>query len=223
MPFDELPLGLLQEKIANFQFDSTPAHDSEALSAAASSEEVPPPSCPNLVKEVTIGTEVDPKLVLLAAWLWDHSIRRLSNNFREILYVELYVQYLLEDSIKNQFVPFNKGFQQVCGGDALQLCHYEELELIICGLPHFDFEALEKVTIYHGGYTKDSNIVKWFWKLVKETSLEEKKSLLFFTTGNDRAPVGGLGSLQFIIQRNDGETDRLPTAHTCFNVLLLPE
>ncbi|MCO5611487.1 hypothetical protein L7F22_065740 [Adiantum nelumboides] len=138
-------------------------------------------------------------------------------------YVELYVQYLLEDSIKNQFVPFNKGFQQVCGGDALQLCHYEELELIICGLPHFDFEALEKVTVYHGGYTKDSNIVKWFWKLVKEMTLEEKKSLLFFTTGNDRAPVGGLGSLQFIIQRNDGETDRLPTAHTCFNVLLLPE
>ncbi|KAI5073199.1 hypothetical protein GOP47_0011212 [Adiantum capillus-veneris] len=133
-------------------------------------------------------------------------------------YVELYVQYVLEDSIENQFVPFNEGFQQVCGGHALQLFHYEELELLICGLPHFDFEALEKVTIYYGGYTKESEIVKWFWELVKEMPLEEKKSLLFFTTGNDRAPVGGLGSLQFIIQRNDGETDRLPTAHTCFNI-----
>eukprot|EP00250_Pteridium_aquilinum_P009615 c18799_g2_i1 orf=632-2554(-) len=138
-------------------------------------------------------------------------------------YVELYVNYILEESIKDQFSSFNKGFQQVCGDHALQLFHFEELELLICGLPHFDFEALERVTIYHGGYTKDSKIIQWFWELVKDMPLEEKKALLFFTTGNDRAPVGGLGSLQFIIQRNDGETDRLPTAHTCFNILLLPE
>ncbi len=38
-----------------------------------------------------------------------------------------------------------------------------------------------------------------------------------------RAPVGGLGHLKLIIQRSGGDTDRLPSAHTCFNVLLLPE
>lgn len=43
---------------------------------------------------------------------------------------------------------------------------------------------------------------------VKSMSLEEKKQLLFFTTGNDRAPVGGLGTLKFIIQRNGDDTDR---------------
>ncbi|KAH7441352.1 hypothetical protein KP509_03G034500 [Ceratopteris richardii] len=146
----------------------------------------------------------------------------VTNENRE-KYTELYVKYLLEDSIKDQFQSFNKGFQQVCGHHALQLFHYEELELLICGLPHFDFDALEKVTVYQGGYTKDTGVVKWFWELVKDMPLEEKKALLFFTTGNDRAPVGGLGCLPFIIQRNGGETDRLPTAHTCFNVLLLPE
>lgn len=138
-------------------------------------------------------------------------------------YVELYVNYVLEESIKDQFFSFEKGFQQVCGGHALHLFNFEELELLICGLPHFDFEALEHVTIYHGGYTKDSEVIGWFWELVMGMPLDEKKALLSFTTGNDRAPVGGLGRLQFIIQRNEGETDRLPTSHTCFNVLLLPE
>lgn len=38
-----------------------------------------------------------------------------------------------------------------------------------------------------------------------------------------RAPVGGLGQLCLVIQRAGGDTDRLPSAHTCFNYLLLPE
>lgn len=38
-----------------------------------------------------------------------------------------------------------------------------------------------------------------------------------------RAPVGGLGHLGLIILRSGPDSDRLPTAHTCFNVLLLPE
>ena len=39
----------------------------------------------------------------------------------------------------------------------------------------------------------------------------------------DRAPVGGLGKLTLVIQRGGPDSDRLPTSHTCFNVLLLPE
>ncbi|ERN18037.1 hypothetical protein AMTR_s00046p00187790 [Amborella trichopoda] len=138
-------------------------------------------------------------------------------------YVDLYVKYLLVDSIDKQFSAFSKGFQQVCGGQALQLFHYDELELLISGLPHYDFDALERVTVYDGGYTKESELIVWFWELVREMSLEEKKALLFFTTGNDRAPVGGLGSLQIVIIKHGGDTDRLPTAQTCFNVLMLPE
>lgn len=38
-----------------------------------------------------------------------------------------------------------------------------------------------------------------------------------------RAPVGGLGKMTLIIQRSGPDSDRLPTAHTCFNYLLLPE
>jgi ubiquitin-protein ligase E3 A len=39
----------------------------------------------------------------------------------------------------------------------------------------------------------------------------------------DRAPIGGLGSLKCVIQRDGPDSLKLPTAHTCFNTLLLPE
>jgi hypothetical protein len=32
-------------------------------------------------------------------------------------------------------------FFQVCGGPALSLFRHEELELLVCGLPHFDFDV----------------------------------------------------------------------------------
>jgi hypothetical protein len=39
----------------------------------------------------------------------------------------------------------------VCGGDALNLFHPQELELLLCGAPDLDFHALEKVTQYEVG------------------------------------------------------------------------
>jgi hypothetical protein len=52
---------------------------------------------------------------------------------------------------------------------------------------------------------------------------QTKKKLLSFTTGSDKVPVGGLAKLPFIIAKNGGDSDRLPTSHTCYNVLLLSE
>jgi ubiquitin-protein ligase E3 A len=53
----------------------------------------------------------------------------------------------------------------------------------------------------------------------------QKKRLLFFITGSDRVPIKGLAHLspQFVISRNGSHSERLPTAHTCFNHLLLPD
>jgi ubiquitin-protein ligase E3 A len=52
---------------------------------------------------------------------------------------------------------------------------------------------------------------------------DEKKKFLQFTTGCDRAPVSGLKTLPLYVGRHGPDTDRLPTAHTCFNHLLVPE
>ncbi len=53
-------------------------------------------------------------------------------------------------------------------------------------------------------------------------SLTQKKKLLLFATGSDRVPIRGLGSLNFMIQRNGPDSDRMPSESTCLNILLLP-
>ena len=84
-------------------------------------------------------------------------------------------------------------------------------------------QALREVTVYDGGFDHDSPAVRWFWEIVESWGMEKQAKLLLFATGSARAPIGGLSKLSFKIQRNGGATDRLPTAATCFNTLLLPE
>lgn len=93
----------------------------------------------------------------------------------------------------------------------------------LCLLQNFDFNELEKSTEYDAGYTSESQTIKDFWSIVHSLSHDDKRKLLQFTTGSDRVPVGGLSHLKLVIARNGPDCDRLPTAHTCFNVLLLPE
>lgn len=75
---------------------------------------------------------------------------------------------------------------QVCGGPALTLFQSEELELLVCGLPHLDFEALQAVARYEGGYNQAHSTIKAFWGVLHAFSLQEKKLFLKFTTGSDR-------------------------------------
>lgn len=138
-------------------------------------------------------------------------------------YVDLYVKWVLQDSIANQFQSFKRGFDLVTADSSLMLFEPEEIELLVCGSPQLDFKELEESTAYEGGFTKDSNVIKNFWSIVHEFDEEQKKKLLFFATGSDRVPVGGLSKLQFVIVKNGTDDTRLPTAHTCFNVLMLSE
>ena len=62
-----------------------------------------------------------------------------------------------------------------------------------------------------------------FWEVVGGLGEEQQRELLKFATGCPRAPLGGLGKLPFKIQRDGVDSARLPTSHTCFNTLLLPD
>ncbi|KAE9321277.1 Ubiquitin-protein ligase [Phytophthora rubi] len=138
-------------------------------------------------------------------------------------YVSLYVDYVLNKSVSRQYAAFHRGFHQVCNREVLSMFRWEELQLLICGSSDLDFEALQEATHYEDGFTEDSTIIRDFWIIVHALPLEDKKKLLRFATGSDRVPIRGLSNLVFVISRNGPDSDRLPTAHTCFNHLLLPE
>ncbi|XP_039709331.1 ubiquitin-protein ligase E3A isoform X2 [Pteropus medius] len=139
-------------------------------------------------------------------------------------FVSLYSDYILNKSVEKQFKAFRRGFHMVTNESPLKyLFRPEEIELLVCGSRNLDFQALEETTEYDGGYSRDSVLIREFWEIVHSFTDEQKRLFLQFTTGTDRAPVGGLGKLKMIIAKNGPDTERLPTSHTCFNVLLLPE
>ena len=138
-------------------------------------------------------------------------------------YVDLYCKYIHTDSIGKNFKEFSDGFFQVCGNqiELLEVFHPQELENIVVGCPVFDLAELEETTRYDG-YTQDDNIIKEFWCVIRSMDNQQQKMFLKFCTGTDRLPIRGLKSLGFVIGKNGGDSEQLPTAHTCFNHLLIP-
>ena len=138
-------------------------------------------------------------------------------------FTHLYADWVLNTGVHRQFENFKKGFLKICGGGVLRCMQPEELELILCGSSIFDLDELEKSTTYENGYSRDSKTVNMLWKILHSLDTDQQKKFLFFVTGSDRVPVNGLSSIHFVVSRNGPDTDRLMTAHTCYNYLLLPE
>jgi len=146
----------------------------------------------------------------------------VTNNSREE-YVLRYVRWVLVDSVQSQWDSFQTGLMRVMEDSSLDLFLPEELELLVVGTPELDFVALEANTKYEGGYDKDSDVVKNFWTFIKDAPPETQVRLLKFAAASTKAPIGGLGKMDFVIQRAGPDSLNLPTSHTCFNTLLLPD
>ena len=136
-------------------------------------------------------------------------------------YVWLYINWFFNISINDYYSSFEKGFYSIVDRQLLKILSPQELELIICGTQKLDFNELQK-SVHYECYDKDSKTIKYFWEILNEFTEEEKNKFLLFVTGCNRAPIGGLSSLPFIISRN-GNINELPSSHTCFNHLVLPD
>ncbi|VEU19917.1 DEKNAAC100738 [Brettanomyces naardenensis] len=167
----------------------------------------------------------------------EHKIIDLKENGRNIPvtdenkqeYVRLIVEYRLLDSVKDQMDNFLEGFYQIIPKDLVAIFDEQELELLISGLPDIDVDDWKNNTSYVN-YSASSSQIQWFWRAVKSFNKEERAKLLQFATGTSKVPLNGFKELsgvngvsKFSIHRVYGDTDRLPSAHTCFNQIDLPE
>ena len=124
-------------------------------------------------------------------------------------FVDLYADFLINKNVEQQFLAFQRGFDLVTNQSPIHMLFTpRELEMLICGEKEFDFNELESSTEYDGGYSKDTDVVKWFWEAVHNMDLEDKRKLLQFTTGSDRIPVGGLAKLKLTIAKNGSDSER---------------
>jgi len=118
---------------------------------------------------------------------------------------------------------FQRGFSLVMSTPTLHLFTPSELRLLVEGEHALDFAALAEAASYEGGFNAKHPTIRALWKAVGEMAYEDKRRFLLFVTGSNQSPIGGLGKLAFKVQRMCPDTEGLPTAATCFNLLLLPE
>ncbi|KJZ80444.1 hypothetical protein HIM_00294 [Hirsutella minnesotensis 3608] len=144
-------------------------------------------------------------------------------------YVRLVVEHKLLSSVKDQMEHFLKGFHEIIPARLISIFNEQELELLISGLPDIDIDDWKSNTEYQN-YTPSSQQIQWFWRAVRSFDKEERAKLLQFVTGTSKVPLNGFKELEgmngvnrFNIHRDYGNKDRLPSSHTCFNQLDLPE
>lgn len=144
-------------------------------------------------------------------------------------YVKLVTEVRMTKTIEKQIEAFKEGFYEIIPLQDCRIFNEVELELLMSGLPDIDMGDL-KANVEYTGYTSSSPQINWFWRCVSKMDQEDLARLVMFVTGTSKVPLEGFSQLQgmngvqkFQIHRVSGNTMRLPSAHTCFNQLDLPE
>ncbi|KAJ0399090.1 hypothetical protein P43SY_006068 [Pythium insidiosum] len=159
-------------------------------------------------------------------------------------YLQLVLQHRMLASISDQLQEFLTGIYDVVPKTLLSVFDYQELELMLCGIPTIDTKDwrdhsrvryLKEEDNKHGKISVESQdkVIAWFWEVIEELAPEERARLLQFTTGTSRVPVEGFKGLTsssgiihpFTIQllpRGRDPSALFPKAHTCFNRIDLP-
>ncbi|KAJ0393943.1 hypothetical protein P43SY_001782 [Pythium insidiosum] len=138
--------------------------------------------------------------------------------------------------ILEQLLSFLTALYDVVPEGLLKLFDYQELELLMCGVPTIDVDDWRKHTDFKF-FTEDLPTelelqnIQWLWEVITEMKNEDRVRLLQFATGTSRVPAQGFKGLissdgrvrQFNVAFTGENPDILfPKAHTCFNRLDLP-
>lgn len=102
-------------------------------------------------------------------------------------FLEANMKYHMMDRVKRQLTELLLGFFDVIPEPLLTIFDFQELELLMCGLPKIDIDDWMANTNYQGYFEqsgKNAKTVKWFWEIVSdEFDHEQRARLLQFSTG----------------------------------------
>ncbi|XP_032542836.1 probable E3 ubiquitin-protein ligase HERC4 isoform X2 [Chiroxiphia lanceolata] len=138
-------------------------------------------------------------------------------------YVDLYVNYVFNESVQKPFQDFMQGFLRGCPARNWKMFLPIELQVALQGHPTVDWRLLEKNVVYRQ-YNKSDKTIKDFWNVFHELPEEKKKMFLGFLSGSDRIPVYRLECFSFcIVDPQAKNPDELyPSANTCSLIFCLP-
>ncbi|RWS11873.1 apoptosis-resistant E3 ubiquitin protein ligase 1-like protein [Dinothrombium tinctorium] len=145
-------------------------------------------------------------------------------NENKMYYLDALAQHKLANCVKEEVEHFLKGLNDLIPDNLLAIFDENELELLMCGTGQFSITELKANHTVSGVNEEFLKVLDWFWNAISNFTEEEMARLLQFTTGCSQLPPGGFAELnpQFHITSSPA-FGILPTAHTCFNQICLPE
>lgn len=154
------------------------------------------------------------------------NIELTDENKHEYIYLRL--RYIMLDSFAEQLQHLMAGVFEVIPQELILVFDYQELELVLCGVPAIDVDDWKAHTQVSDELPEE--VLQWFWEIVDAFSDEERARLLQFTTGSSRVPVQGFKALtsydgricHFTLKAVPYPENAYPRAHTCFNRIDLP-
>lgn len=143
-------------------------------------------------------------------------------------YIYLRLRYIMLDSFAEQLQHLMAGVFEVIPQELILVFDYQELELVLCGVPSIDVDDWKAHTQVSDELPEE--LLAWFWEIVEAFTDEERARLLQFTTGSSRVPVQGFKALtsydgricHFTLKAVPFPENAYPRAHTCFNRIDLP-
>jgi hypothetical protein len=149
------------------------------------------------------------------------------SNSNLIRYLHHVADYKLNRQIAQQSAAFLEGFRDLIPLKWLRMFSPQELHNLISGSSQtVDLVDLKRNMTYAGGYHESQPCMHWFWEVLEEFNDEQRGNFLKFVTSCSRQPLLGFRQLNppFCIQavRVESDSERLPSASTCMNLLKLP-
>ena len=151
-----------------------------------------------------------------------------ANKFK---FVRERLQWRTEGSVQQQLDALRNGFYSIIKRECIRVFTPPELSLLFGGKMSVKVVELRTCTQYTGGYEVDadlsaspgSEVINMLWEVLEGWTDVVRRKFLKFVTGTPRVPLDGYDPC-FTVTRagDDVGVDALPTAHTCFNQLVLP-
>ncbi|NXD12847.1 HERC4 ligase, partial [Nothocercus nigrocapillus] len=138
-------------------------------------------------------------------------------------FVDLYVNYMFNESVQKPFEDFKRGFSRGCPTKKWKMFLPGELQTVLEGHVNYDWHCLEK-NVNYINYRKSDETIKNFWNVFHSLPEEKKKMFLAFLSGSDRIPATALEYFVFHIadpKVEDPDT-YYPFSNTCSLILSLP-
>ncbi|XP_048799412.1 probable E3 ubiquitin-protein ligase HERC4 [Lagopus muta] len=138
-------------------------------------------------------------------------------------FVDLYVNYMLNESVRKPFEDFMRGFSRGCPAESWKMFLPVELMIFLLGHTNYDWHLLKK-NVRYVHYKESHQTITNFWSVFHKLPEEKKKKFLAFISGSDRIIPFGLEYFVFSIEDPlfEDPDNLYPSAQTCSCTLFLP-